>query len=184
MKPLEILPTGAWTDSDERNHKFDAGLAGALVEFFDMQERPRIIDLGCGPGRYVFELSRHGHAALGYDGNPQSPFVQDRTCAVADLTSDLFYFSADWMLFLEVGEHIPAKHEPAIWNHLGHARQGVILSWATPGQSGHGHVNCREPEYIGQKMADLGFVEGDAARLRVASALEWFRRNLRIFTRC
>jgi len=40
----------------------------------------------------------------------------------------------DWVISLEVAEHIPAESE-AIYldNIVRHAREGVVLSWAVPG---------------------------------------------------
>jgi 2-polyprenyl-3-methyl-5-hydroxy-6-metoxy-1,4-benzoquinol methylase len=50
----------------------------------------------------------------------------------------------DWILSLEVGEHIPHQLEDVfIGNLVRHAKKGIILSWAVPGQEGHHHVNNR-----------------------------------------
>ena len=45
------------------------------------------------------------------------------------------------MLSLEVGEHVPSQHEAVLIRNL-HALncRGIILSWASLWQSGHGHV--------------------------------------------
>ena len=42
----------------------------------------------------------------------------------------------DWVISLEVAEHIPAESE-AIYldNIVRHAREGVVLSWAVPGNN-------------------------------------------------
>jgi len=43
---------------------------------------------------------------------------------------------------LEVLEHIPAAHEHTALDNVARvAREGVVLSWATPGQEGFHHVN-------------------------------------------
>jgi hypothetical protein len=42
----------------------------------------------------------------------------------------------------QVGEHIPAAAMDAfLGNLLRHARRGLVLSWAVPGQGGHFHIN-------------------------------------------
>ncbi|KAK7004452.1 hypothetical protein BgiMline_005973, partial [Biomphalaria glabrata] len=39
----------------------------------------------------------------------------------------------DWILSIEVAEHIPAKFEEIYLDNLvRHAREGIILSWAVP----------------------------------------------------
>ena len=41
----------------------------------------------------------------------------------------------DWVMSLEVAEHIPPKYEHIyIDNIVRHAKEGVILSWAKPGK--------------------------------------------------
>merc|ERR1712070_1076588 len=64
--------------------------------------------------------------------------------------------SADWVLCLEVGEHIPQKHEDVLLhNVLDTARKGVIISWSNGG--GNGHVNRRPNEYVIEEVERRGF---------------------------
>jgi hypothetical protein len=99
-----------------------------------------------------------------------------------DMTLDPYLcVGKDWILLLEVGEHVPAEHEETIWNHTVNAKIGVVMSWAPPGQGGHGHFNCREPAYIGDRMGELGFVEANPTYFRKRSTLPWFVSNLRVF---
>ena len=60
-----------------------------------------------------------------------------------DLSMPLELPKADWVLSLEVGEHVPSNYEQAmlIRNLHHHNRKGVILSWSVIGQGGHSHVN-------------------------------------------
>ena len=49
---------------------------------------------------------------------------------------------SDWVMSLEVGEHVPARFEDVIFDNIAtHAHDAVVLSWAAPGQPGLGHVN-------------------------------------------
>jgi hypothetical protein len=49
---------------------------------------------------------------------------------------------SDWVMSLEVGEHIDAKYESTFVDNLHRAnRKGIILSWGLVGQGGHSHVN-------------------------------------------
>ena len=62
----------------------------------------------------------------------------------------------DWVVSLEVAEHIDAKFE-AIYlsNIVRHASEGVIISWAVPGQSGEQHINCKPFTYVLKVMNEL-----------------------------
>ena len=93
---------------------------------------------------------------------------------------------ADWVLSLEVAEHIPRSHEAAfVSNVVRNARCGVLLSWGKPGQEGAGHVNLREPAYVSELMGKESFAE-DASltqQLRAAAKFFWLRENVRAFRR-
>ena len=62
------------------------------------------------------------------------------------------------MICLEVAEHIPAKFEDIFLSNLvRHAKHGLILSWAVPGQPGHYHVNNKPLALVVQSLKKLGF---------------------------
>ncbi len=65
----------------------------------------------------------------------------------------------DWVISLEVAEHIPAQFEAVYMDNIArHAREGVVLSWARPGQGGYSHVNNRPFEYVVKLFDDMGLV--------------------------
>ena len=122
--------------------------------------RPSIIDLGAGVGQY-------GHALLaeepqiawrGYDGAGNVGEVTDGFVSFADLTIPLSLPRADWVMALEVGEHIPNRHEMMIVRNLhAHNCRGILLSWASPWQSGRGHVNNHASDYLIRTFRGLGY---------------------------
>ncbi|XP_047481144.1 uncharacterized protein LOC125033652 [Penaeus chinensis] len=90
----------------------------------------------------------------------------------------------DWVMSIEVGEHIPAKAEEVFVDNLvRHACKGVVLSWAVPGQGGHNHVNTRSNDYVKSKMADRGLVADDEAEKRIREAVKivWFKDTIMVF---
>ncbi|XP_027209565.2 uncharacterized protein [Penaeus vannamei] len=90
----------------------------------------------------------------------------------------------DWVMSIEVGEHIPAKAEGVFMDNLArHACKGVVLSWAVPGQDGHNHVNTRSNEYVKSKMADRGLVADveTEKRIRKAVKIGWFKDTIMVF---
>lgn len=180
----EIAATGYWLDETEEHHVFDEALAAELASLFRSKS---VVDLGCGPGHYVASLRRAEVDCDGYDGNPNTSALSGGLCNVLDLSASIeLGRQYDWVLSLEVGEHIPQQYEAVfLENIVRHAREGVILSWGLPGQSGWGHVNLRDNRYIKDYFRSRGFVNDSTleSRLRDKSMLLWFKGTLMAFRR-
>ena len=92
----------------------------------------------------------------------------------------------DWVISLEVGEHISHEVEKQVVANLhAHNRKGLILSWAHLKQRGHGHVNCHSKEYLLQLFEELGY-KYDAPvseMLRDSSTKPWLKANVMILRR-
>ena len=173
------------------------GASGAAAEDSDTSAGRRahdsLADFGAGVGAY-------GHALLtldptiryaGYDGAGNVEHVTSEFVRWFDLSLPLSLPKADWVLSLEVGEHLPAALEPAyIRNLVAHARKGLITSWANLGQPGYGHINNHSPEYLVSLFGELGFQhEPEATRkLRAAAAVKgnaqyWLAGTVNVFVR-
>ena len=64
---------------------------------------------------------------------------------------------ADWVVSLEVGEHVPRKFELMLVRNLHvHNRCGVLLSWACC-NGGHQHVNLRPNAFVVRIFDELGY---------------------------
>ncbi|XP_069194699.1 uncharacterized protein [Procambarus clarkii] len=91
----------------------------------------------------------------------------------------------DWVMSLEVGEHIPESGEKNFLDNLvKHACVGVVVSWAVPGQEGHSHVNCRSNDYVRREMATRGLESDKNAERNLRSMvghLFYFRNTLMVF---
>jgi SAM-dependent methyltransferase len=185
MKPFDISPSGVWLCDDCEAHSFDESLASGLVEFFNKVKAFSIIDFGCGSGRYVKALRKAGFFAQGVDGNPKTPEFQEH-CFVRDLTHP-FVGHSDWVLCLEVGEHIPKEHEQNFLDNLNASiERGIVLSWYPDDDgAGTGHVNPRPNSYVKERMAERGFKSDDEAqeRLRKYGSLWWWAKSLMVFRR-
>ena len=171
---------GSWRTSTGEGHVDDYPLADALREFIGGRS---VIDFGCGMGAYVDTI---GEKCRGYDGNPHTPILAGDRCKVLDLAVPACVEPADWVLCLEVGEHIPAEFEDVLIGNLhSHNRLGVVISWAIPGQGGFGHVNCRENAYVRGIFHELGYTSdyGAQKQLRDAASTPWFKNTLMVFRR-
>lgn len=167
---------------------FDGYLCDALLTFFQEKNVSSLVDIGCGEGQYVSFFNENGIDSIGYEGNPDiedlvtsSPykFAQGK-CHFKD-----FALSCDfgeifqWGICIEVGEHIPKEYEDNFFKNIDSCiTDGLIISWAIPGQGGHGHVNCQTNQYIKDKFKSMGY-ENDLALeslLRQSSYFPWTKK--------
>lgn len=92
----------------------------------------------------------------------------------------------DWVMSLEVAEHIPHQFEHILLGNIArHAKEGVVLTWAVPGQGGHFHVNTQTNAYAIEQMRQLGF-KHDAQQSQTfkdAAVLKWFKDTIMVFNR-
>ena len=96
-----------------------------------------VASFGDGPGRYKQLLTDTGKLK-GYDAYDGAPFTEKTSegrVKFHDLTLPQYGLPLyDWVMSLEVAEHIPAKYESIyVDNVVRHAREGVVLSWAKLG---------------------------------------------------
>ena len=156
---------------------------GLVRVFLDLWPEPTsIVDLGAGEGRHVRVLRELGHNAFGIDGSPGIEQLTEGLVQTLDLSvkGAIREPMADWAICIEVGEHVPRECEEAfIANVAASARCGLLCSWATPGQRGRGHINCRTPEWVASRFgALLLFDEDQTLRSRALAGRGWDRKLL------
>lgn len=179
-----ISKNGFWLDDTLENHHFDTDLCNGLFEFLKKEKAETLYDFGCGHGLYTKTFNQSGIKCQGFDGNPNTKELTNSECEVLDLSQPQQLPTHDWVMSLEVGEHIPKEFENNFINNLHiHNTKGIILSWAIPGQGGHGHYNEQPNEYIKNKLISLGYTNDMAAEetLRRASSHWWFKSTIMVF---
>lgn len=177
---------GHWAGAIEQHHYFDHDLAEAICSDLSAANCNTVADLGCGMGYYVAFLRSNGFTATGIDGCPSTAEVTMGTCQWGDLSEPADLAFHDAVISLEVGEHIPRSYEDAFLRNIAScAKHTIILSWAIPGQGGHGHINERSNTYIEEKMSSLGFIREPIREeiLRKQAGLWWFQKSLMVFSR-
>ena len=104
-----------------------------------------------------------------------------------DLTLPQYWLPRyDWVLSMEVLEHIPVDYETVVLDNVDRAAGlGAVLSWAPPGQNGLHHINNRPAEYLNKVMAGRGFRLDmpTSQKLRAVAHFPWLKRNLMVFYR-
>ena len=122
-----------------------------------------------------------------YDGGPYYDIVSKGRVKYLDLTLPQYGLPLyDWVLSLEVAEHIPREFESTyIDNIVRHAKEGIVLSWAVPRQIGHGHVNTRPLDYIIAILKNRGFIlDPEATELiKSKASILYLKRNINVYKR-
>ncbi len=138
-------------------------------------------------GAYKAALKNVATIYSAFDGSPFIENITNGEVKHLDLTIPQYGLRGwDYVLSLEVAEHIPAVYEEIfLSNIVRHARYRVIMSWAVPGQGGFHHVNGKTDEWVKAKMLSLGFkfVDEETKTLRNAATFSWLKANTNMFER-
>jgi SAM-dependent methyltransferase len=182
--------TGIWdVELGKRRHKTDVSLAEVIGSSFPVPWS--MADVGCGFGEYckIFRDKFNWPIVIGFEGTPLEEVKEAfRPISRCDLTKpdalpDRMF---DIVLCLEVGEHIPRKHEQVFLTNVCSRVLGVlILSWAPPEQGGTGHVNGRPRNYVIRQVEDRGLCL-DIEKTKTISekaSFGYFKRNVMVFRR-
>jgi SAM-dependent methyltransferase len=176
---------GIWNAESAKHHqsslKFAKWLAGYLPK------DTIVMDLGCGNGYYMAYLESVGFDAIGVDGNSDIEILCEDFMPT-DLSKPIYYHRIYNVISLEVGEHLPKEAQETFTNNLvSGCKKHLILSWASIGQPGIGHINCREQSEVIADIEGRGFKlnkEATAeARQNVDDNCDWLQRNLLVFER-
>lgn len=176
--------SGAWV-SLHPDHKHDQRLASGIAQVLLGFGAKSVSDFGAGDGYYADTFSRM-FDTYAFDGNPYAEGNSGGLVKTMDLSLPADLPPVDWVVTLEVGEHIPPDREGVfLGNVCRSSRVGVILSWAVPGQGGTGHVNERPNQYIIDFMGREGFDyhENESMWLRTEARLPWFKHTIMVFSR-
>ncbi|CAG0898144.1 unnamed protein product [Cyprideis torosa] len=185
-----ISSSGGWcaefSGKDSGRHAFDKPVAKALSTFLAGK---RVASFGDGPGQYQQLVTEEGKVLsyAAFDGAPFTEQTSENRVKFLDLAIPHFGLEVfDWIVSLEVAEHIPEQFEATYLDNIfRHAREGIILSWAVPKQGGTGHANLRPFSYVRDVMAKAGFAHDEAAsqQLKNAATLSWLKANINVYRR-
>lgn len=146
----------------------------------------RVVDIGCGPGTYVYSMIAEGIDAVGYDldrrveGKPN--LINQSLFDVKD--------SGDLVMCIEVAEHVLPKDSQAVVDTLCNIleKDGTLLfTAACLGQDGTDHINCRPKEYWEHKFLEKGLIRSATLESQLINVIEsdshmgWLPANLMIF---
>ena len=158
-----------------------------LVNMIKTENIQSINDFGAGIAQYKAAVLKH-FPTLDYkafDGAGNGPEYTKGVMEYFDLTLPLDLPVADWVLSLEVGEHVPSKYEGMVLRNLHrHNRKGIILSWAVLGQFGNQHINNHSNNYIIRVLTELGYTYDEELSKKFRGPERnhaWFTGSLMVF---
>ena len=180
-------------------HFLDKGIANAIAAIVGSAS---LLDVGAGSGQYgahFYKSRRAGETApvwLGIDGasnveafsrtGPPGAGVAYANICDAPRQQTAARVRQDWVMSLEVGEHLPLTCLPTYTALLHRAnRRGLLLSWARPGQPGKCHVSPRSPEALVAEFEGLGYAldEAETERARRNASFVWMKKNFMVLRR-
>lgn len=189
-KNRQVSLNGGWcsrlSGKNSTEHITDIELAKELSFYL---RNKRVASFGDGPGLYkeIFDFFKDVKSYDAFDGAPFCEETTNNTVKFLDLTMPVHHLKPfDWIISIEVAEHIPKEYENTyVDNLVRHAREGIILSWATPGQGGLSHLNEKFFEEVESKMYSKGFkhLSEESKKISNKSFLPWIQNNLNIFKR-
>lgn len=183
--------TGIFDLEEADNHLFDPLLAAMI---YCLYKPTSLLDMGCGNGWYCrFFRDCFVSTVVGLEGTQGAGSLGIYEDIIeVDLTKPLSeHWNNAWqeeifdlVICLEVGEHIPRKHERTFINNITEfVSKNLVLSWAIPEQPGRGHVNLKTNRYVVEKMEHKGLIfdELKTRTLREYCSLWWFRQSTMAF---
>ena len=175
---------GAWRlNSGDSCYKLDLGLATSIAQL--VGRGSTLTELGAGLGCYTAWLSNlHVTIIAAVDGLVDATTLTGGRVTQWNLACSM-EARADWVLSLEVAEHIPKRIESAfVKNLVGNARCGIVLSWAPPGQNGKGHVNLKTQQEVSYLLSRHSFIHNVSAsqRLKQSATLYWLQNNIEVYS--
>jgi len=176
---------GIWNAESAKHHQSSIKFAKWLASYLP-KDTP-VVDFGCGNGYYMGYLENEGFDSIGIDGNSDIEILCE--CFIkADLATHFICSELVNVVSLEVGEHLPKEAQETFMQNLTkNCKKHLILSWASIGQPGICHINCREQGEVVIDIESRGFKLNkeatDDARNNVDDNCDWLQRNLLVFER-
>jgi SAM-dependent methyltransferase len=114
-----------------------------------------VLDIGCGEGQSTAFFLERGCRVLGVEGIPQA--LSYIVCHDFTLGPFVPNESFDLVWCCEFVEHVEERFMSNFLRTFESASRFLLMTHASPGQGGHHHVNCQEPEYWIAKVEARGF---------------------------
>lgn len=138
----------------KEDYKVVANSVASTIEF------STVIDVGCAQGFLMEPLLDKGFEVWGADvsGDVKKYLPEELKDRVEISDFSDIDGSYDLVACIEVAEHIPPTRSQELVEKLcSLSNEYIFFTAAPPGQTGHGHINCRQHKYWIKKFKSLGF---------------------------
>ncbi|CAD7928375.1 unnamed protein product [Amoebophrya sp. A120] len=168
----------------------DTGMLRAALRSGVFPVGSTVADLGAGTGEYARWLNDTGLVdAFSFDGSADIELLTKKKVKHLNLVTSIRRpLKHNWVLLLEICEHIPAELHPIFFQNVGgFAGDGIVLSWAPPQVPNIGHTNPlpeQDVRQVLQKFLPLFSVDQEATQLlRAHSQVGWLKNTLTVLRR-
>lgn len=141
-----------------------------------------VADFGAGSGHYCNFLNQtEEFCCFAFDGTPRVAELSGGAVQTRRLDEPFDLGRRfDWVMCLEVAEHIPRASEPAFLSNLRrHAERGLVLSWSE--HAGEAHPNQRPWPEVREVLESVGFVLDEAASAGMRTRVAWLKGAVHVF---
>lgn len=160
-------------------HKYEDSIVLSHI----IKENAKILDVGCGEGRYIIPLSKKGHHCVGVDINPTLVSKLRELGLTAYTPEELSYpdNSFDYIIMSHIIEHIsPAQLISFMDNYISKLKIGGKLIISTPTlydefYDDYDHIKPYTPKSITILYSDY-VQQQQKPRYHLKSMYIWFRK--------
>lgn len=178
-------------DVEDAAAKSAAAMAGVI---FDRFHPCAVIDVGCGTGALLEAFRNLGCDVRGREYSDAGLAY----CRRRDLLVEKFNIEKDCIangeqydlaVSFEVAEHLPSWSADRYVELLCGLAPLVVMSAATPGQGGHGHINEQSHAYWIEKFRERSYPMDEIASRHLSSqwnasgVASWYCDNVMVFKR-
>ncbi|CAE7350120.1 unnamed protein product [Symbiodinium natans] len=158
----------------------DGGAFSDMTFIADREKNERSDEVSSNVYSHTGTVDRR-YCCHAFDGSPRAAYYTSGLVQTQRLDEPFDLGRRfDWLICLEVMEHIPASHEAvALANLRRHATKGLILSWSQEG--GANHVNARNWASSREVVEAAGFkLDADSTRT-LRTQVAWLHGSVNVF---
>jgi 2-polyprenyl-3-methyl-5-hydroxy-6-metoxy-1,4-benzoquinol methylase len=163
-------------------------MAEVIKDFFSPAS---VVDIGCGSGLYLKELSKLNTEIFGIDGSAAAlrNLVIDKDKFLIQDVTNIFSLPRryDCAICFEVGEHIPMAKSDILVDNITRASNLIVFAAAQKGQGGRDHINEQSPQFWVDIFKQKGYslLAEETRKIRKIlsdrKAAFWLTENILVF---